>query len=523
MADPLAPTGLVPKGWRNVADQLRASAADNPDKAALQSVDDGRALSWVQLAEWAGRLAHFLAARGIRANDRIAVLGGNSIEQLILYYAVQAYGATYCTVNVEVNEHHLWEMMERIGPRLVFWEQGLDPTRLGVGRPGEWIAYGRHDDPDGDGLFAVLEGFPVTPDVPPVNSPEDRCVISFTSGTESAPKGVLHDFCNYYAIAEHQRDRWSLTAEDRILDVRSFTWASAHMLSLNPVLRVGATLLFARDFSRSRFFSWLRSYRPTIVVAVPTVVNMLLERQSADERDAFEGVRFLSCSTAPLMPDSHRRFEDTYGIPLIQLYGMSEGGVVAANRPESRRIGSVGQPGLYQNIAIVGPDGLPAPPGEPGEIETVSAQHAHAYLHADRTIEPIRGRPLKTGDIGWIDDDGFLHVTGRAKDVIIRGGVNIAPLEIDAALSRHPDIVEAATIGVPDRVWGEAVASWIVRRPGSRLGEADVRSHCAAVLPEAKRPVHIVIADALPRNDRGKVDRNRLRAMWDEQRTGAVG
>jgi acyl-CoA synthetase (AMP-forming)/AMP-acid ligase II len=522
MADPLGPTGLVPRGWRNVADQLRAAAATHPDKIALQSVDDGRALSWGALAAWAGRLGHFLAARGIAANDRIAVLGGNSIEQLILYYAVQSCGATYCTVNVEVNEHHLWEMLERIEPRLVFWEQGLDPARLGAGRPGEWIGYGRHDDPDSDGLFAILEGFAAAPDISPANGPEDRCVISFTSGTSAAPKAVLHDFCNYYAIAEHQCDRWSLTEADRILDVRSFTWASAHMLSLNPVLLVGGTLLFARDFSRSRFFGWLRTYRPTIVVAVPTVVNMLLERQAAAERDAFGGVRFLSCSTAPLMPDNHRRFEDTYGVPLVQLYGMSEGGVVAANRPESRLIGSVGRPGLYQQLSIVGPGGEPLPPGAPGEIETVSAQHAHAYLHADRNIEPIRGRPLRTGDIGYLDDNGFLHVTGRAKDVIIRGGVNIAPLEIDAVLSRHPDIAEAATFGVPDPVWGEAVASWIVKRPGSVLTEDAVRAHCATELPAAKCPAHIVIADTVPRNDRGKIDRNRLRATWEHRHKDAV-
>lgn len=522
MADPLGPTGLVPRGWRNVADQLRANAIEHPDKIALQSVDDGRALSWGALAEWAGRLGHFLAARNIAANDRIAVLGGNSIEQLILYYAVQAYGATYCTVNVEVNEHHLWEMLERIDPVLVFWEQGLDPARLGVGQPGEWIAYGRHDDVESDGLFAILEGFAAAPAVPPVNGPEDRCVISFTSGTAAAPKGVLHDFCNYYAIAEHQRDRWSLTEADRILDVRSFTWASAHMLSLNPVLLVGGTLLFARDFSRSRFSGWLRTYRPTIVVAVPTVVNMLLERQAEEERDAFRGVRFLSCSTAPLMPENHRRFEHIYGIPLVQLYGMSEGGVVAANRPERRLIGSVGQPGLYQQLSIVGPRGEPVPPGEPGDIETVSAQHAHAYLHADRTIEPIRGRPLKTGDIGYLDDDGFLHVTGRAKDVIIRGGVNIAPLEIDAVLAKHPDIAEAATFGVPDPVWGEAVASWIVPRHGSGLTEEAVRAHCAQELPPAKCPVHIVIAESVAKNDRGKIDRNRLRAIWEQMHRDTV-
>jgi acyl-CoA synthetase (AMP-forming)/AMP-acid ligase II len=228
----------------------------------------------------------------------------------------------------------------------------------------------------------------------------------------------------------------------------------------------------------------------------------------------FAGVRFVSCSTAPLMPEQHRRFEDTYGVPLVQLYGMSEGGVVCANRPETRRIGSVGQPGLYHDITIRGPDGAALPQGAVGEIETVSAQHAHAYLHAGGAIEPIRGRPLRTGDIGYLDADGFLIVTGRARDVIIRGGVNIAPLEIDAVLTAHDSVAEACSFGVPDAIYGEAVASWVTAKPGASLTPEALAAHCAARLPEAKRPKYIGVVDAIPRNDRGKIDRNAARAAW---------
>jgi acyl-coenzyme A synthetase/AMP-(fatty) acid ligase len=283
------------------------------------------------------------------------------------------------------------------------------------------------------------------------------------------------------------------------------------------MLLTGGTLLFAKAFSRSRFFSWLRDYRPTVVVAVPTVVNMLLERREEEEAEgAFAGVRFLSCSTAPLSPDRHRLFEQVYGLPLVQLYGMSEGGVVCANRPESRRIGSVGTPGMYQQVTVRGPDGEPLGPGEDGDIETVSAQHAHAYLHADGTLEPIRGHGLRTGDIGHIDRDGFVHVTGRAKDVIIRGGVNIAPLEIDNALMRCPGVAEAAAIGIPDPVWGEEVAAFVAFRPDAEGDTERLRAHCATILPAAKAPKHFVVVDTLPKNARGKLDRNALRAMWEE-------
>jgi acyl-coenzyme A synthetase/AMP-(fatty) acid ligase len=516
MTYPLAPTGLLPDAVESIADQLSRNAAARGDELALISVDDGRSLTWAALRRMTVRVAHLLRGLGIGANDRVAVLGENSLETLILYYGVQAWGATWCTINVEVNRHHLIEMLDRIGPKLVFCQGGLGLEELAA--PGAWMNYGRHDGDGDGGLFSKLAEMPEEAVPDPVNEPEDRCVISFTSGTEAQPKGVLHSFCNYQAIAQHQLDRWGLTSDDRILEFRSFSWASAHMLSLNPAALAGCTLLFARRFSRSRFAGWIRDWRPTVIVAVPTVVNLLLESPPADAGTIFAGVRFVSCSTAPLMPEQHRRFEAVYGLPLVQLYGMSEGGVVAANRPETRRIGSVGQPGLYQDIAIRGPDGAALPPGETGAIETTSAQHAHAYLHAGGGLEPIRGRPLPTGDMGYLDRDGFLIVTGRARDVIIRGGVNIAPLEIDAVLTAHEGVAEACTFGIPDPIYGEEIASWVAAKPGAEITPRVLARHCAALLPEAKRPKHIAVVDSIPKNERGKIDRNAARAAWRSER-----
>lgn len=516
MIDPLAPTGLLPDRVDSIAEQLRANAARSADKAALICVEDGRTLSWHQLADLCARVARFLQDRGIGANDRVAVLGENSIETLILYYGVQALGATWCTVHVEVNNNHLVEMVERIAPRLVLWQDDLDLGAAVIEADDDWIAYGQYDA--ADGFFSMLPTD--ADDIVPVNQPEDRCVISFTSGTSAQPKGVLHSFCNYQAIAQHQLDRWEMTSDDRVLEFRSFSWASAHMLSLNPVPLAGATLIFAKNFSRSRFVAWLTDYRPTIVIAVPAVINMLLEDPPENASAAFDSVRFVSCSTAPLMPDAHKRFEEIYGVDLVQLYGMSEGGVVAANRPGFRRIGSVGTPGLYQDLRILDPEGEPLPAGEIGEIVTISAQHAHAYLHAGGVLEPIRGRALPTGDLGYIDENGFVHVTGRAKDVIIRGGVNISPLEIDAVLSAHEDVVEAACFGIADPVYGESVAGWVTQRAGADLTVAELSSFCAERLPEAKRPSVIEIVEELPRNDRGKIDRNAISAAWAAQRKG---
>ena len=512
-ADILQPTGLVPDGFETVYDQLARNRDRFGDRIAARSVEDGKSLTWEKLHRETTRVAYLMHAMGIRANDRIAVLGENTIDNLILYYGIQAYGATYCTVNTEINPHHLSEMLDRIGPKAVFWQKELEGTGITSGGPGTWIPYGPYDGED-DGLFAMLASLPDNDPPYPVNGPEDRAVISFTSGTSAAPKGVLHCFSNYYAIAQHQRDRWSLTENDRVLEFRSWSWASAHMLSLNPVLLTGAELLMAKQFSRSRFFGWIAEYSPTVIIAVPTVVNILLEAPPEHARRAFDGVRFVSCSTAPLAPEAHRRFEDIYGVPLVQLYGMSEGGVVCANRPETRRIGSVGKPGMYQDVTAIGPDGAPLPAGEEGRLVTISAQHAQAYLHADGTLEAIRGTPLETGDLGYIGTDGFVHVTGRARDVIIRGGVNIAPLEIENALMTLDGVAEAAVFGMPDSIQGETVACLVVAKTDTLLTKDDIFTHCGSVLPEAKRPQFIEITTEIPKNDRGKIDRNAIREKY---------
>ena len=495
-----------PARYRGVAALLSAHAARTPDKPFLTSIDEGRSLSFSETRALAARLARRFAERGVARGDRILVLSANGLDQAALYFAALAYGAVYCTVDVEVNAAHVEEMAARIGPRLVVYDSGAGgvlPPAAGV--PAVAV----------DALVAEARRAAEAEPPPRPVAADAFAVVSFTSGTSAAPKGVIHQHGNYLRIAEQTVDMWKLGADDRVLEYRSFGWASSHMLTLMPCLLAGAGILFARRFSAGRFFDWIAGHAPTVVFGVPTVVNMLLDRAGPPPPGRFAGVRFMSCSTAPLMVERHRRFEEAYGVELVQLYGMSEGGVVAGNHAGARRIGSVGPPGLYQNLRIVGADGAALAPGETGEIEIGGAQNGYGYLHPGGRVERIRGRRLKTGDLGYLDADGFLHVAGRAKEVVIRGGVNVSPLEVDNAIAGHPDVAEAATIGVSDPVHGEALVSFVALRPGARLGAAGVKEHCARALPEAKRPREVVIRAGIPRNDRGKIDRGALRRDWD--------
>ncbi len=278
-----------------------------------------------------------------------------------------------------------------------------------------------------------------------------------------------------------------LTENDRTLEYRSFGWNSAQVLSLMPFLETGLTLHIAKRFSHSRFFEWIASYGITFSAGVPTVLNMLLNKPLGYTAKDIPTLRLMTCSTAPLTAQQWQQFEEMYGVHLLQLYGMSEAGWVCGNRHYKRKMGTVGLPALHQEFAIVDSDGKTCPAGVEGEVTVGGPQTAVGYLRDDGTIEPIRGKRIKTGDLAIMDDEGFVRVTGRTKDLIIRGGINIAPLEIDEVLLKHPGILDAAAVGVPDKIYGEEVVCYVVaKEPG--LTEASVANTASNICRRRRRP-----------------------------------
>jgi acyl-coenzyme A synthetase/AMP-(fatty) acid ligase len=303
--------------------------------------------------------------------------------------------------------------------------------------------------------------------------------------------------------------------DDRVLEFRSCAWVSAQEIGLlGPLIR-GATAILARRFSRTRYLEWIRDHGVTIGACVPAGINMLLS-EPVDPRGAdLPSLRYITSSSAPLLSEDMKNFERHYGITVAQSFGASELGWVCGSNGADRKVGTVGRPAKHQHVEIVDEDGNPLPPGSVGEIRVTSAtQRMAGYLLDDGAIELALPGPRMSGDLGFLDADGYLTITGRARDVIIRGGVNIAPLEIDGVLAEHHDVAEACTIGVPDPIYGEAVVSYVVATPGATPSERALLDHCAARLPAAKVPTQVIFRDALPRNDRGKLDRNALRAEW---------
>jgi acyl-coenzyme A synthetase/AMP-(fatty) acid ligase len=499
-------------GAELVRDWIGRTARRDPAKPWIFSADDGRVITYRELHQLTRQLAKFLREHRIGPNDRVALLADNSIEHLACYIGVIAYGATICTIHVETNRHYLDAILPALNPGLIVFEPGLGLDDFLSTMAAPCFRLGSWDDRrDRDGFYAAVRR--CEPTDADADDEKDDAVILFTSGTTARPKGVVLTFRELLSNAAPTAAAFGFGRDDRIYDFRSFNWCSAQTLSALPPLYCGASLVLAPKFSRSRFFDHVRDYGATIAAGNPTTIGMLLNRdESAPD---VPSLRFVTSSSAALAVEDWQRFEERFGVRLTQGYGSSETGWIAAHPGESRRFGTVGRPLSYHGLRIVDDAGQSVPAGEIGAVEVGGfADNDYRYLGDDGAIKVhSRGR-IKTGDLGFLDQGGYLHLTGREKELIIRGGVNISPLEIDSALMRRPDIVEVATVGIPDAIYGEEVVSYVVARPGARIDADELLRYCGTVLPAFKAPKQIVLSEALPRNERGKLDRKELIGQW---------
>jgi acyl-coenzyme A synthetase/AMP-(fatty) acid ligase len=495
--------GLL-RAWIDRAAEL------HPDKPYAISADDGRSLSYRDLRRFVGGIATFLRGQGIATGDRIVLAADNSIEHVLCYLGVMAYGATICTVHVEMNRPHLPRILAQLRPRLIIHDDGVE-----LPSTAPHLAIGRCDAPAAGSFFAGIDPDAGAESFLTVTTARDDGVIFFTSGTSDTPKGVVLSYREQLANIMPMTEGFGIGRDDRIYDFRSFNWASAQLLGVLAPLARGATLVMARKFSATRYFDDVRTHGVTVAAGNPTVIKMLLASPIKVGRQDVPSLRFITSSSAPLLPEEWRRFEERFGIPVAQGYGSSETAWIAVNPADVRRFGSVGRPLAYHRLAVVGAEGSAVPHGETGHVELGAwDDNDYRYLGDDGTVRVnSRGR-MRTGDIGYLDADGYLFLTGREKELIIRGGVNISPVEIDGVLMQRAEVSEAATIGVPDAIWGEEVVSYVVLAPGSPFAPDELMRFCAARLTPFKAPKQIVLRDVLPKSERGKLDRKALVAEW---------
>ena len=490
-----------------------------PKRTYVHCIDQDKSLTYGDLYSVSNQAAQFLKSYDIQANDRVLLLAENSVENLAVFVSVLRYGATLATVHVEMNQSHLSEIINAIAPKIILFQEGLGLEDLQESAPGVWLTLGEweNDKHKATGWFAEIAALSDEDNIKTVAGPDDHGVIFYTSGTVAKPKGVIQTHATAYFNYDATADYLQLAPGDKTFDCRSYSWLSAQHMSLGAPLVAGATTIITKHFSQSRYFDCLKIYDVNVGFVVPTIVNMLINRPHEIHGRDLPHLRFLTSSSAPLLEEQWRTFEALYGIRLAQSCGSSEGGNTAAHLGADRKVGTIGPAQKYQDIRIVDGAGNSMPKGETGEIIVGGGmQQAFGYLLLDGSIERLPEDGHHSGDLGFFDGDNHLHITGRVKELIIRGGMNIAPLEIDSVLIMHPNVADAGTIGVPHPIYGEEVVAYVTCFPGKAVSYAEIVAHCEGQLPEAKQPKAVYVLEELPKNPRGKLDRSAILTYYIE-------
>lgn len=503
--------------FESVRAVLTRYAERHPEKTALYDLDQEKRITYGQLDDVTRAIARYLNNIGIKKGDRIALLSDENIEKLIIWMGIGRYGSVVCPLNVEMNQAYLTDLLNHLGPRLVIWNEGLDGPSFTGNLTCQTVMFSKwpaDTERSADEFFRAIAAYRSGAEADQSNTAEDVACIFCTSGTTAKPKCVVYNHLAYWLNGLSTIDMVGLSAEDRTLEYRSFGWNSAQILSLMPWLETGLSLHIAKKFSHSRFFQWIKEHGITFAAGVPTVINILLNEPLGVTAKDVPTLRLMTCSTAPLSPEQWRKFEERYGVKLLQLYGMSEAGWICGNRHYQRRMGTVGLPALHQQFLITDAEGKACPPGTEGEVTVGGPQTCLGTISPDGVYEDLSGRRIKSGDLAIMDEEGFVRVTGRTKDLIIRGGINIAPLEIDHVLLGHPKVAEVATIGAPDEIYGEEIVCFVVPRPGEAVTAEELSEHCSKTLPPFKMPKRFAFVATLPKSDRGKLRRDELKKMW---------
>ncbi|QSR25817.1 AMP-dependent synthetase [Nocardioides aromaticivorans] len=483
-------------------------AAQDPTGSCLQ--DGDRAWDNAGFATAVRRLAQRFTALGVAPGDTVAVLLPNCAEIIATMFAAWFRGSALNPVNTALTDDEVRYQLEDSASAVIVGDQRARALAESLGIA--WV--------DAD-LVLPAPGDPPVSSAPvgaedAVEEPsalgDDFALVIYTSGTTGKPKGVLLDHDNLDAMSASLVEHFALTAADRSLLVLPLFHCNGLVAGTLAPLRAGGDVVVARRFSPETFWDDVEAARPTYFSAVPTIYAVLEAR--TERKVDTSSLRFLVCGAAPMPAELITRFERRFGVPVVEGYGLSEGSVASTINPVDglRKPGTVGVALPGQEVAVVSAQGVPQPAGQRGEVVIRGANVMRGYLgKPQETAQVLRDGWLHTGDVGIIDRDGYLRIVDRIKDMIIRGGENIYPKEIEECLYLHPAVLEAAVIGKPDPVLGEVPVAYVATRPGRVATPEELREHCAATLARYKVPQEVHVRTELPKNSVGKLVKGLLR------------
>jgi long-chain acyl-CoA synthetase len=499
-----------------VPDLLRAQASRIPDQAFIR--DRGRSVSYGEFDARTDALAAGLADLGVEPGNVVSVMLPNRLEFLEAWWGILKAGAVFGPINPAFTAPEAAYVVGHSRAVAIVTDRHGAATLAGAGGTPE-LAPLRH-------LISVDEGAEVTLDSladrgtkVPANSRsrDDLAAVLYTSGTTGKPKGAMLTHANVLANAGMGAELLPLVAGERVGMMLPLFHVNAQVVTCVIPMMVGCEVVMWDRFSASTFWQTVDELEPVAISAVPTILAAVLHTANAPRGRT--SLRYVICGAAPLSRELLEAFESRFDIRVLEGYGLTESTCVSSLNPYygERKPGSIGLPVRGQPMKIVAPDGSAVTDGELGEIVVQGPNVMAGYLHNPQaTTSTIRDGWLHTGDVGYVDPDGYFFIVDRAKDMIIRGGENIYPREIEEVLYEHPGILECAVIGVPDEVRGEEVLAVVVPKPGADLEADGLRSWAAERLAAFKVPKRFEIRPELPKTPTGKISKPPLREEFGQ-------
>jgi len=490
----------------NLAQLFTASAVQRPDRVALRFGDTD--LTYRELADASARVAGFLAVHGVSPGDRVGVMLPNVPQFAAVYYGVLSAGGVVVPMNPLLKAREVAYYLSDSGARLVFaWHAAAEEALAGAARIDAADAV--VVDP---ASFATLLAGQRPAGAVVDRAAEDTAVILYTSGTTGQPKGAELTHGNLARNVEvTQSDMLHLTADDVVFGGLPLFHSFGQTCTLNAAMAAGATLVLLPRFDAATAVGLVARHGVTVFAGVPTMYAALL---GLAEIPDVPRLRICVSGGAALPVEVLHRFEERFGCEVLEGYGLSETSPVASfNRPgAARKAGSIGMPVTGVEMSVVDEAGAALPVGEVGEIAIRGHNVMKGYWRRPEQTAAVLDQEgwFRTGDVGRVDEDGFFFIVDRKKDLIIRGGFNIYPREIEEVLYEHPDVAEAAVIGLPHTELGEEVGAAVALRPGATVTEAEVREFVKGQVAAYKYPRVVWFVDALPKGSTGKIQKREI-------------
>ena len=489
-----------------------ATSASNRGKALIE-LADGKRVSYGEMFDLVERLASHLVRRGVVPGDRVAVQVEKSWQNLALYLACLRAGAIFLPLNTAYQLAEIDYFLGDAEPSFVVCRPESEKSVLAMCEElGKATVESLGTVGDGSLLKAAADA-PIVPAA--ARGPDDLAAILYTSGTTGRSKGAMLTHENLLSNARALKDYWRFSEKDVLLHALPIFHTHGLFVACNVTLLSGASMIFLSRFDANEVMRLLP--KATSMMAVPTFYVRLLDH-AALSRDTTKHIRLFTSGSAPLLAETHRAFFERTGHAILERYGMTETNMNTSNPYDGDRVaGTVGFPLPGVEVRVVHAETAdPLPQGEVGILEVRGPNVFHGYWRMPEKTK-AEFRPdgfFITGDVAKIDERGYVHIVGRAKDLVITGGYNVYPKEVETELDAIPGVAESAVIGVPHPDFGEGVTAVVVTEKGAKLSEDDVIEALAERLAKFKQPKRVFFVEELPRNTMGKVQKNVLRETY---------